>query len=197
MQATGSSAQPKAESVLAVYHLLRHHMKELLRVNSRIPWMPSNSEGRLYHTDELPAPESCGTAFAFAFTGERMLLTHLVKRGWDIPGGHIEPGESPVEAAVRETLEETRVVVEPVELIGIQELEVFPPLPRDGWTGRLSAQIFYLCRIVEMLPFVKTEEATGRDLFTPDAVRAVPTMVNHDLLYEIALKHARRLYRLA
>lgn len=153
--------------------------------------MPPNSEGRLYHTDELPAPELCGTAFAFAFQGDRMLLTHLKKRGWDIPGGHIEAGETPEQAAVRETIEEAGVRVEPVRLIGIQELEVFGPLPRTGWTRSLSAQVFYLCRVVKILPFIPSEEALDRDFFAPANIRTIPTITNHDLLYEIALGMAQ------
>jgi len=166
-------------------------MKNLLRTNSKIPWMPTNSEARLYHTDEMPPLDICRTALAFAFIDDRMLLTRLVKRGWDIPGGHIELGESPEQAVIRETIEETQVVVEQLELVGIQELEVFGSLPRDGWTAPLSVQLFYLCRVAETLPFVSTREATERDFFAPDFVRAVPTLVNHDLLYEIALKRVQ------
>lgn len=168
-------------------------MKELLRTDPHIPWMPPNSEGRLYHTDELPAPGICGTAFAFAFQEDRMLLTRLKKRGWDIPGGHIEGDESPEQAAVRETMEEAGVLVEPAQLIGIQELEVFGPLPRHGWSSPLSAQVFYLCRVVEVLPFVPTDEALERGFFAPVDIRAIPTITNHDLLYEIALRMARAL----
>ncbi len=114
-------------------------------------------------------------------------MTRLVKRGWDIPGGHIEPGESPEKAVIRETREETQVIVEPFELVGIQELEVFGTLPRDGWTAPLGVQLFYLCKVIEILPFIPTQEATGRDFLAPDIIRTIATMVNHDLLYEIAL----------
>ncbi len=115
-------------------------------------------------------------------------MTRLVKRGWDIPGGHIDPGESPQQAAVRETIEEAQVIVEPLELVGVQELEVFGDLPRDGWTRPLGAQVFYLCRVVEILPFFATSEAAERDFLSPDLIRTLPNMTNHDLLYEIALR---------
>jgi mutator protein MutT len=37
---------------------------------------------------------------------------------WEFPGGKMEPGETPQEAAVRETQEETGLAVEPLELLG-------------------------------------------------------------------------------
>ena len=154
--------------------------------------MPGNSEARLYHTDEMPPVDICSTAFAFAFMDDRMLMTRLVKRGWDIPGGHIEPGESPEQAVIRETIEETQVVIQPLELVGVQELEVFGPLPRDGWTTPLGAQLFFLCTVIDTLPFFSTRETNERAFLAPDFIRTIPTMINHDLLYEIALKRGRR-----
>lgn len=40
--------------------------------------------------------------------GERLLVIHHVRLGrWLQPGGHLDPGETPLQAALRETLEET------------------------------------------------------------------------------------------
>ncbi len=46
-------------------------------------------------------------------TGPRGTVLHLHKRlgGWMQPGGHVDPGESPWQAAVRETTEETGLPV--------------------------------------------------------------------------------------
>jgi 8-oxo-dGTP diphosphatase len=36
--------------------------------------------------------------------------------GWFLPGGHVEPGERPLEAAVREVFEEAGIVLDPASL---------------------------------------------------------------------------------
>ena len=65
------------------------------------------------------------TVATFVVHRGRVLLLYHPKLGmWLPPGGHIEPGELPDEAAVREVLEETGVRV---RLIGERGLEVSYP----------------------------------------------------------------------
>jgi 8-oxo-dGTP pyrophosphatase MutT (NUDIX family) len=51
--------------------------------------------------------------------GELLLIQRHDIRTFDVPGGGIDPGELPTEAAVRETFEETGLRVRPSQLVGL------------------------------------------------------------------------------
>ena len=52
-------------------------------------------------------------------TGRILLVNHADTDLWVAPGGAIEPGETPADAAVRETWEETGLLVELVRILGV------------------------------------------------------------------------------
>lgn len=66
----------------------------------------------------MRVPDSADRDFvagAFIVKDEKILFLKHKKYGfWLQPGGHVEPGETPDEAAIRETLEETGLKVEVV-----------------------------------------------------------------------------------
>ena len=52
-------------------------------------------------------------------SGHVLLIRRGDGRGWSLPGGFMEPGETVVECLVREVQEETGLDVEPERLVGI------------------------------------------------------------------------------
>lgn len=69
--------------------------------------------------------------------GDRILLQNRTKadwRGYALPGGHVEPGESFVDAVIRETKEETGLEIYNPQLVGVKQF------PIDG--GRYVVFLF-------------------------------------------------------
>lgn len=69
--------------------------------------------------------------------GREILLQERVAddwRGWALPGGHVEPGESVVQSVIREIGEETGLQIQDPRLVGIKQF------PRDG--GRYIVFLF-------------------------------------------------------
>ena len=69
--------------------------------------------------------------------GDRVLLQNRVKKDWQgytLPGGHVERGESFVDAVVREMKEETGLAIEKPRMVGIKQF------PIDG--GRYIVLLF-------------------------------------------------------
>ena len=84
--------------------------------------------------------------------GKALLIFHPYIKQWMQPGGHIDNGEEPIEAAIREVYEETGVVckslngfLHPIDI----DLHEIPANPKKGEGAHLHIDLLFAMRVIE------------------------------------------------
>lgn len=84
--------------------------------------------------------------------GKALLIFHPFIRQWFQPGGHIDTGEEPIQAAIREVFEETGVVceslnefMEPVDI----DLHEIPANPSKGEDVHLHIDLLFILKALK------------------------------------------------
>ncbi len=87
------------------------------------------------------------------YKGQWLLSRHRDRDTWETQGGHIEPGETPLQAAVRELYEES----------GVKDAEVIPVCDYHGYTDtRASNGVVFLAIVHELSELPESEMAEVR-----------------------------------
>ena len=110
------------------------------------------------------------TAYAIAFDGRRFLMVyHPGRGGWEMPGGHVEPGETPEEAAVREFMEESGYEIDIVDRMDYNGVDVFAAI-LGSKTGEAEMESGLFSSLPDELSFGRDEYETTVP-WARDAVR--------------------------
>ncbi|MFD2116709.1 NUDIX hydrolase [Paenibacillus yanchengensis] len=120
-------------------------------------------------SSQLPTASLITSVHSYCFWDNKLLLVDLLDRGWDIPGGHIEQGETTEQCCKREVFEEGYVQGD-VTLLGYVTVDHHL---NDRWTEsspypKIGYQVFYKMDITEILPFAAQFEAAQRIFIQPE-----------------------------
>lgn len=103
----------------------------------------------------------------FPFYQDKLLFTIHTDRGIELPGGKVEPGETSIAAAVRETFEETGYALSAIRKVG--QYTVSDSIIKDIYVAQVEQQIREMihdnvggCLLFEEIP----ETLKGDDKFS-------------------------------
>jgi ADP-ribose pyrophosphatase YjhB (NUDIX family) len=105
-----------------------------------------------------PATPKVDVRAAVFREGRILLVKEPGEEGWAVPGGWADVGESPSEAAARETLEESGYRVKPVRLLAAYDRDRrgHPPMAYHVY------KLVYLCEILDEVPLADVDTDSAR-----------------------------------
>lgn len=139
----------------------------------------------------LPNIDMITSVHGYCFEQGKVLLVHIKDRGFNIPGGHVEEGETPETALHREIYEEGYIkgISQYIGAIEVshEENPLFNP---EGKYPLIGYQLFYRVDITECLPFRRENEATCRIWVEPEEIPYV--MDDHSLSLKVLEEAIRK-----
>jgi len=111
------------------------------------------------------------------YEGRWMLSRHRARDTWETQGGHIEPGETPLDAARRELWEES----------GVQDAEIIPVCDYHGYDSRGYADGVVFLAKIRSLGQLPTSEMKEVRLF-----EALPDNLTYPAVTPVLISQAQK-----
>jgi 8-oxo-dGTP pyrophosphatase MutT (NUDIX family) len=110
----------------------------------------------------IPDIQSISSVFLLAVKDHTIVATKHKKRGWDFPGGHVEKGETALQALRREAMEEAGITFRDVTPIVIVE--------NDAWEGNYFGKVMigYTTNHYILVDFTPAEDVSERRVMAID-----------------------------
>jgi len=106
----------------------------------------------------IPPADDAAIPLTFALmvtvhAGKTLLIYNSWRKVWELPGGKIDPGETPETAAKRELHEETGQIAEVTTFVGLAKVQLKPD-------DRLEFGAIYTTTLTTLRPFTANDEAS-------------------------------------
>jgi len=117
-------------------------------------------------TSTIPAIKEVLTSHCVPFTADdKVVAVDIIGRGIDIPGGHIDEGETAVEAMQREVKEESQITITHPVLIDVWRLSSTNSALGIAQKPYL---LLYAADVKSMNDFCSSDEASARLVLDPE-----------------------------
>jgi ADP-ribose pyrophosphatase YjhB (NUDIX family) len=131
----------------------------------------------LHETVNLPPLELCTAVFCLAITQDHKIVLARPSRGWGLLGGHIEEGETALDALMRESLEEGGFIPEHPQLFAHRKIISSEPIPHQDpakfYPCPVSYNLFYWATSKKPLAEPTGIEILESGVFTPQEAIAL------------------------
>lgn len=143
-----------------------------------------------YLTDKTPPSKYVSSARAVVVDGDRVLLVQDPYESHIIPGGRLEPDETPEDAMRREVIEETGWSLAFCKPIGILHFTHICPMSEGQRTQPDFLQVVYAAIPGKYHPELKEADGyeIGSEFVSIDQVRQMPLGSGQQAFLETALK---------
>jgi 8-oxo-dGTP pyrophosphatase MutT (NUDIX family) len=132
----------------------------IIYTTHNVPYIPGPNKVEVVLSDILCPPKLTHTAFVLPmFDDQSFLLAVNQNRGIEIPGGHVDEGETLEQAAVREAFEEVGARVTDLRVLGHLKMTMMGEKPEGyRYPYPISFQQFFTGRISDVIDYEANDE---------------------------------------
>lgn len=106
------------------------------------------------------------------------------ENNWILPKGHFQEGETYIETAIREVLEETHIKLNMEDLIGkIGEFNYFSDI--ENGIKNIKVYLFKIAELQKIIPLGKEDFVEGKWSLLEDAINEITYQEQRDILIKV------------
>jgi len=141
----------------------------IIHSTDNVGYLPQPNTIHVVADNHLAPINLTKTAFMIPFMRDgSVVMANNRRRGLEFPGGHIEPGETPCRAAVRENFEETGYWISHIRAIGYLHMQSSGIVPADWkYPHPTSYQQFFVGEVMWNQPYVENDECLTPVIVSP------------------------------